>query len=647
MEISGIPICSAFCSNDFDEHTQSLSQQYNIVGFIDGHISGNKMRNPIWVINEKYHLFLLMLCAGANGKDIFTKLCPKSYKQILEFEINQNKNKKITWNISNIGYVCGSTLQFNILYIHQVIMDYYRNGKGTSGTSVDHIDRNPYNNTLSNLRLATCKEQNNNQKGVIPGTKRERQYNARELPENIKQEDMPKYITYNVNVWNKEKNKSREFFRIETHPLLFPKVWESVKSMNISIHEKLEQAKKVLQDLDNGILPKYQERNLPKHVYFSMLYNNPYLVYDNRNTSCTKKMKIKDNLFDINNVEKRNKQVYMLNHLIIQLFGENESILSEDYQYYGEEINEEELNELLFQLPKYISLYNERGVTTSSFHRIVNDIHLNKKMKLPNNHTDIEKSSVELIEEINSILPKLNTEIIKKYGKEYAIIDISNEIVEQIMEEKINGFPTNVRIQTFVGEEYLVFNKIVNKRRLNTTLKLPNNYHKNNQLHEFNTKIINLYGQEHAFDLSDYPYEEINNINIPEKMYVVLNCKLPYLFIVNDKTTITHILPQKYDLQTEINTFYENRDSYICSNKNTSYEDYKTMDGWKPKNISLMNKDKRPILLYQKRIGDDCRHYISILLPTVYFDMNLYLCEMIKRITEKYGKQHNIITHNE
>ena len=220
--------------------------------------------------------------------------------------------------------------------------------------------------------------------------------------------------------------------------------------------------------------------------------------------------------------------------------------------------------------------------------------------------------------------------------------------MEEKKEEKINGFPTNVRIQTFINGNYLVFDKTVNKNRLYTNIKLPNNYHKNNQLHEFNTKIINVYGKEHALDLSDYPYEEINNINIPEKMYVVLNCKLPYLFLVNenDKTTITHILPKKYDLQTEINTFYENRNSYNI-NMFKSVDEYKNnYDDWKPKNISIMNKGGKPTLFYQKKIFE-LKYSISILLPTVYFDMNLYLCEMNKRITEKYGKEHNIITHNE
>jgi hypothetical protein len=292
-------------------------------------------------------------------------------------------------------------------------MNYYRKGKGTSGLSVDHIDRDKLNNTLSNLRIVTCEEQNNNQKGVIPGTKRDRQFNARELPEGIVQEDMPKYINYNVNVWDKQQNKTRDFFRIERHPLLYPKVWEGTKSMNVSIQDKLEQAKKVLQDLDNGVLPTYSKRDLSKHVYFANIYDHPYLVYDNRNTKHTKRMKIKDESFDINNPEKREKQVYIFNDLIMKTYGENESVLPEEYEYCGELIDEKEINDICFQLPKYVCLLNEGGNTILSFNRTVNKKRFNKKIKLSNNYENIELTP-ELLDDIQKSLILLNKEIIKK-----------------------------------------------------------------------------------------------------------------------------------------------------------------------------------------------------------------------------------------
>jgi len=633
MEICGIRIQSSFSTSDFDEYTDVLEKQYNIIGFIDGHISKNKIYNPIWIIQQHKQIYLLIFC---RGKDIFTKLCPEAYKRVLDFEKNINGNKKITW--FSTEYIYGRTIEVGLLSIHQVITNYYRNGSGTGGLSVDHIDRDPYNNILSNLRLATCEEQNQNRKGIIPGTKYERQFKARQLPEGIVQEDMPKYMNYNVNVWDKEKNKTRDFFRIERHPLLFPKVWEGIKSMKVSIKDKLEQAKKVLQDLDNGILPVHIKRDLPKHVYFANIYDHPYLVYDNRNTKHTKQMRIKDDSFDINNPEKREKQIYIFNHLILKTYGEDESVLPEEYEYCGEPIDEKELNEVCFQLPKYVCLFNEGGNTILAFHRIVNEKTLNKKMKLPNNY-NLEELSIPLLEDIETVIPLLNKEIIKKYGCHYSIIEITEEMVEKIMKEKeqdiINGFPMYVRIQSFQNGDYLVFDKTVNKNRLYTNMKLPHNYNKNKELHNFNKKIIEVYGEAYKLDLTNYPYEEVEGIIIPENMYVVLNCKSPYMFIVKNNTSIVHILPERYDLQSEINTFYGS--SYTP----TINEEWKLNDNWKPKNISIMVKGGKPTLLYQKRC-DGHKHTISISLPSAPFDIYLYLLEMNTRITSKYGKEYSI-----
>ena len=62
---------------------------------------------------------------------------------------------------------------------------------------------------------------------------------------------MPKYVTYNEEIYNKEKNLKRNYFRIEKHPSLTNsknKSWTSSKSNNISIQDKLEAYKK-LQEL--------------------------------------------------------------------------------------------------------------------------------------------------------------------------------------------------------------------------------------------------------------------------------------------------------------------------------------------------------------------------------------------------------------
>ena len=64
---------------------------------------------------------------------------------------------------THITYTLGEQKGY---YIHQIITNCYGNGKGTKNISVDHIDRNPLNNTSENFRIATQYEQQTNTKGI-------------------------------------------------------------------------------------------------------------------------------------------------------------------------------------------------------------------------------------------------------------------------------------------------------------------------------------------------------------------------------------------------------------------------------------------------------------------------------------------------
>ena len=226
------------------------------------------MKNPIWRIIENEKEYILMYCE----KDTICKLCSQSYQKILDYE--KILDKKITWYKHQNGYILGSTS----LFIHQIITDCYGNGKGTKTVSVDHIDQNPLNNTLINLRIATRKEQEQNSKGIKEGTKRERKHSAKDLPEGITQEMMKKYVVYYHEWLDKEHTKQREFFKVEKHPKL-DKSWVTTKSGKISIQEKLNQANKIVTDLENNIYPIKEETNLPKYVSL-VIREKSHLVFE-------------------------------------------------------------------------------------------------------------------------------------------------------------------------------------------------------------------------------------------------------------------------------------------------------------------------------------------------------------------------------
>ena len=296
---------------------KKILDKYNINEYINGHYikagcDSNKMKNPLWKVIDKTtdKAYILMYCE----KDTIIKLCEKSYEKILHFEKTINNGNKITFYKHYNGYILCSNKS---LFIHQIITECYGNGKGTKNMSVDHIDQDPLNNTYDNLRIATRDEQEQNSKGIKEGTKRERKHNAKELPDGITQEMLPKYVVYYKECYNKEKDLYREFFKIERHPKL-GKSWNSSKSNKITIKEKLQQAVKIINDLDNNIQPQ-EKKTLPLYITITNTANKSYLVYDKRDENGKRKnfkMILPDN-YDIET------ELYNFNQKILEKYPED------------------------------------------------------------------------------------------------------------------------------------------------------------------------------------------------------------------------------------------------------------------------------------------------------------------------------------
>jgi hypothetical protein len=237
----------------YHHYNKLITSDYEVIEYIPGHYAKNGvdpyfMKNPLWKIRENNCDYILMYCE----KDTICKLCAKSYEIILNFEKTQNEGTKLTWHKHANGYILSS---YNSLFMHQIVMNCYGNGKGTKNVSVDHIDRDPLNNSMENLRIATRKEQEQNSKGIAVGTKRARKHSAKPLPPGITQDMMRKYVGYYHEFVNKEQTKSREYFKIEKHPKL-EKIWIGTKSNKVSIMEKLQIINKVADDLAQDIYPE-------------------------------------------------------------------------------------------------------------------------------------------------------------------------------------------------------------------------------------------------------------------------------------------------------------------------------------------------------------------------------------------------------
>ena len=239
---------------------------YNLGHYKTNGKSAYSVKNPMWKIKDDT---ILMYCE----QNTLCKLCPVSYQKILDFEKKQGI--KCTFYNNNNGYII---THYKNLYIHQIITGCHGNGKGTKNISVDHIDQDPFNNRYDNLRIATRKQQEQNSKGIKTGTKRSRKKTAIKLPEGITQDIMPKYVNYNKECYNKEKNLWREFFRIEKHPKQ-KKIISGSKSSKLTILEKLEQIKEKLYNLENDI---EVEKELPPYYTIQNFRNAPHLTFDRR-----------------------------------------------------------------------------------------------------------------------------------------------------------------------------------------------------------------------------------------------------------------------------------------------------------------------------------------------------------------------------
>jgi hypothetical protein len=304
---------------------KKISEKYNILDFKLGHYidTGSDayiMKNPMWKIIENGKEYLLMYCE----KNTIIKLCQESLDKIIEYEKDNNMNKITFLKLQN-GYIMGS----NNLYIHQIITGCYGNGKGTTNVSVDHIDQDPLNNTWENLRIATRKEQEQNSKGIKPGTKRERKLTAQNLPDGITQDMLKKYVVYYKDYADKDKKILREYFRVEKHPKL-DKLWSTTKSNKITIQEKLAQANKVVDDLENNIYPKKEEIQLPKYVSLINTRGKEHLVFDKIHSDDRLNLKmVLPEEYDIN------EQIMLLKIKVKQKYGAyfigNENIFNYSY----------------------------------------------------------------------------------------------------------------------------------------------------------------------------------------------------------------------------------------------------------------------------------------------------------------------------
>jgi len=481
----------------------------------EGKFAG-QYRNMYWKVkdneNETYYLIHIK-------DDIYTKISKRDINKVLNYD-----NVRPSWYINSNGYV-GSTIRINNnvnqIYLHQLIMDVHNEDLTSFEKTVDHINHDKLDNRRQNLRLVNMSVQNSNR------DKAERRVDACELPIGIEQKDLPKYVVYRKEFLDKEKNKFREYFYICNHPKL-EKNWDTTKSNEISIKEKLRLVKLKLQELEEIITEKqYQKEtgqdkqiDMPPYIRLTNTRNKMHLVFDKKDNGdrlgYTMVLKSTDIQKELNNfieqVNKKYPELVMSKYQIKNIGKIKEKDVSN-------EENKKSNTDIKLKLPANFSFFREtNGGYQFGFSKSIEGEKLCSKLKIKSNDIQIEFNNFVNI--VNNKFPqlKINQYQIPNIPNDFKIIK-SNEQLKtdsstnfQLVVEPTNNIniskpvmPQNFSICSVNQVDYIQFNKKIDEKRFQYKTKI-NSYDLQIELENF----IDQLNEKYDIGLIKSEYKIIN-----------------------------------------------------------------------------------------------------------------------------------------
>ena len=445
--------------------------------------------------------------------------------------------------------------------------------------TIDHINRDKMDNRRENLRFANMSEQNSNK------DKQKRQKNACKLPDGILQTDLPIYVCYNNRCYNKENNSWREFFTIHNHPKL-DRSWESSKSNNVSIHEKLEQAKLKLQHLNGEITNEQYKKivepdyKLPKgfRIFIDKRTNKYTLCYENRayKPSINLKMVLShndlqlmlDNFIDLLNNKYKNilkTDYYKLEkHVLLDFSNVNNEILEQEIETENETENIESDEN---------NTENNTNTDVNTTEVNTNEININTQVNTnTENNANTENNTENNTNTENNSNPK--NKIINKYK----ILPI---------------LPPHFSIYKEGDNWCLGYSKFINKIRYSkrffmNTMCIQTEL--NRLIDEINKKYpelnINKYTIENPYDFTDTKLLKVNSKPIMPTNFSICNINniehIQFCKKINNKRYQYKYVIKSYNLQNELNVFIADLNKKY--NLNISEQIITDMNNWKTTN---------------------------------------------------------------
>jgi len=377
--------------------------------------------------------------------------------------------------------------------------------------TVDHINRDKLDNRRDNLRFANMSVQNTNR------DKAARRCDAKtELPDWL--EELPKYVQFRQEIYDKTNNMMRDFFVI-SHPAL-DKIWESSKSMNIHLKDKFKATKLKLELLNNNITEQNYNKlsgindilDLPIGIRIIDKNNKYQFVLDYRKGPNRYNLKKVISSHDIQNELKQfideintkylelNYQYYTIKNIIaINNIAKNIVII---------EKIDIDIAEMKKDLPPNFFITIEKNTNYLSFTKTIDRVKYNMKKVIRSN--DLNKEIKCLVDSVN---------------KKYFIQIIVKNTKQKIEELKTPITETNIQENNTIEELKIPITE-TNIQENNTIeeLKIPiteTNIQDNNTIEELKTPITET-------NIQDNNTLAINTSNIIKKNKVSNHIYVPY-----------------------------------------------------------------------------------------------------------------------
>jgi hypothetical protein len=365
-------------------------------------------RNMYWKVqdcnNDKYYLMHIT-------KNIYTKISKRDISKVLNYN-----DKRPFWYFNPNGYIATTiSNDREFLYLHQYIMDVHTEDLTDFEKTVDHINRDKLDNRRDNLRFANMSIQNENR------DKAARRCDAKtELPDWLG--ELPKYVQYRQEIYDKTNNMMRDFFVIN-HPSL-DKIWESSKSMNIHLKDKFKATKLKLELLNNNITEQNYNKesgindilDLPIGVRLIEKNNKYQFVLDYRKGPNRYNLKKVISSQDIQNelkqfIDEINTKYHELNYMKYTITNIN-AINNIAKNIVIIEKVDIDIAEMKKDLPPNFFIITEKNTNYLSFTKTINRVKYNMKKVIKSNNLNSEIEN--LINCINDKY-KINLSVNKNY----------------------------------------------------------------------------------------------------------------------------------------------------------------------------------------------------------------------------------------